>query len=139
MKDFSLRDFLLGGVVFTAVLNALGKRRYGLLIFLILVTVILTILYLVYRIIKFLLFEVIPAVIAGLKEGVEESRKMFADMREEGVPVQKGAGASVKRGEALSSSSLPGSGLSTGRRTCPQCAESIKAAARVCRYCRFEL
>lgn len=139
MKDFSLRDFLLGGVVFTAVLDAFGKRRYGLLIFLILAALILTVLYLVYRIIKFLLFEAIPAAVAGVKEGIEESRTFFAETKGGSVPVETSTGGSVKRSGELTASSPQGAGLPSGRCTCPQCAESIKAAALVCRFCRYEL
>lgn len=82
MDKFSIRDFLIGGLVFKALGDALGKRRYGTLLFLILVVIILFVLYLAFRLLKWVIFDAIPAFAGGVREGAEEAGREFRKARE---------------------------------------------------------
>lgn len=82
MDKFSIRDFLIGGLVFKALGDALGKRRYGTLLFLILVVIILFVLYWAFRLLKWVVFEAIPAFAQGVKEGAEEVARDIRQERE---------------------------------------------------------
>ena len=126
MERFSLRDFLLGGLVFKAIGDAVGRRRYGFFIVLILIALVLLFLYLVSRIIKFVIFGIIPAVFTGLRDGFRDSRKMFLEARQSEVP------ATTDPSSPSTAQSAPAFGHD---RVCPMCAETIKAAALVCRFC----
>jgi hypothetical protein len=70
-------------------------------------------------------------------EQVDEttSRAKFSISAQEGLIDQNTSGRALSR--LLSSAELPPAGNDT--KPCPWCAETIKTAARVCRFCGKEL